>query len=164
PRREARGRLGLPDSATAVLLAFGGFDLPGLHLAALAALSEYLFVRPLAEPRGRVPPNLLEVPSHGLLPFPDLLAACDAVVTKPGYGMVADLFAARVPALYAERPRFAEYPVLAAALERDARALPIPRADLEAGRLRPYLERLLALDRPWGDLPLDGAERAAARL
>src|SRR5439155_16785177 len=148
----------------AVLLAFGGFDLPSLDLAALGALAEYLFVRPVADPRGPVLPNLLEVPNDGLLPFPDLLAACDAVVTKLGYGMVADLLATRVPALYAERPRFAEFPVLAAGLARHARALPIPRADLDAGRLRPYLQRLLALESPRDDVALDGAERAAARL
>ncbi len=163
-RDDARRVLGVSPGATAVLLAFGGFDVPNLDLERLGRRRRYLFVRPIAQPRGFVLPNLLEVASQGALSFVDLLAACDAVVTKPGYGMVADLLACRVPALYAERPRFAEYPVLAQALEQHARALPIPRPDLEAGRIEPFLDRLLSLEPRWSELPLDGGRRAALRL
>jgi L-arabinokinase len=161
---EARRLTGIPPGATAVLLAFGGFELASPRADALRELEDFLFLRPVPAPRGRLAANLIELPDHGLLPFPDLLAACDAVITKPGYGMVADLLACRVPALYAERPRFAEYPVLAAAMERHGRALPIAREDLERGLVRPSLERLLALRTPWADLPLDGGERAAEAL
>ncbi len=164
PRAETRRLLGIGADTTVVLLAFGGFDVPSLDLAALERLPEFLFLRPVPAPRGRLASNLLEVPDHGLVPFPDLLAASDAVVTKPGYGMVADLFACRVPALFAERPRFAEYPILADALQRYGRALPICRAELDRGALGPALHRLLALETPWAELPLDGAERSAARL
>jgi len=163
-RPEARRAAGIPADATAVLLAFGGFDVASLDLTALQRLPDFLFVRPIEAPRGWRASNVLEVPSHGGLPFPDLLVACDAVVTKPGYGMLADLFACRVPALFAERPRFAEYPILAAALQQHGRALPIARDALERGELQASLERLLALDTPWSDLPLDGGERAAETL
>jgi hypothetical protein len=163
-RREVRRRLGIPPAATAVLLAFGGFDLPSLEVSSLAAQRGYFFVRPVGEPRGLVEPNVLEVAGHGMLPFPDILAACDAVVTKPGYGIVADVFACRVPVLYAERPRFVEYPLLAAALQRYGRAREVPRDDLEAGRLAPYLDRLLALDTRWADIPLNGGPAVAERL
>jgi hypothetical protein len=163
-RAAARAALDVPADATLVLLAFGGFDVPSLALERLAALPGYRFVRPVPRPRGRVLPNLLEVPDHGLIAFLDMLVAADAVVTKPGYGMVADLLATRVPALFAPRPRFAEYPILRDALLTHARALEIPRADLEAAAFGPYLERLLALDHPWSDLSLDGADVAARRL
>jgi hypothetical protein len=47
--------------------------------------------------------------------YEDLLRAVDAIVTKPGYGIVADVLAHRVPILH--RPGdFAEYPRLVAAL------------------------------------------------
>ena len=86
------------------------------------------------------------------------------VVTKPGYGIVADLIANRVPALYVSRGGFLEEPVLVEALETEARAVPLDRAALDALDLGPALARLQALDRPWTDRRLDGAEVAARRI
>ena len=61
----------------------------------------------------------------------DLVAACDAVVTKPGYGIVADLLVDRVPALYVSRDGFREEPVLTRALEDEGRAVPLAREALD---------------------------------
>jgi UDP-N-acetylglucosamine:LPS N-acetylglucosamine transferase len=96
--------------------------------------------------------------------YVDLLAACDALVTKPGYGIVADLIANRVPALYVSRSGFREEPVLVRALETEARAVALDRNALDALDLRPALERLARVDRPWTDRPLNGAEVAAERI
>jgi hypothetical protein len=41
--------------------------------------------------------------------YPDLLTACDAVLTKPGYGIVSEAIFASTPILYTERGIFAEY-------------------------------------------------------
>jgi UDP-N-acetylglucosamine:LPS N-acetylglucosamine transferase len=96
--------------------------------------------------------------------YVDLLAACDAVITKPGYGIVADLIANRVPALYVSRGGFREEPVLVRALEAEARALPLDRVALDALDLGPALAQLLAVDRAWSTRRLDGAEVAARRI
>ncbi len=96
--------------------------------------------------------------------YVDLLAACDVVITKPGYGIVADLIANRVPSLYVSRGGFREEPVLVRALESEARAVSLDRAALDALDLGPALARLRALDRPWSERRLDGAEVAARRV
>ena len=59
---------------------------------------------------------------------------------------------------------FREEPVLAQALETEARAVALDRAALDALDLGPALARLFALDRPWTERPLDGAEAIARRI
>ena len=54
--------------------------------------------------------------------------------------------------------------MLVRALEEEARAVSLDRSALDALELRPALERLHALDRPWTERPLDGAEVAARRI
>jgi hypothetical protein len=171
-RHETRRALGLPLDAPLVLFSFGGHTSDGPDAARLAQLGDYAFVataatldatdgaraRPMRQGK-----NLFLLPqlANG---YVDLLAACDVVITKPGYGIVADLIANRVPALYVSRGGFREEPVLVRALEEEARAVPLDRSALDALDLRPALERLHALDRPWTDRPLDGAEVAAQRI
>jgi L-arabinokinase len=95
--------------------------------------------------------------------YASLVAACDAVVTKPGYGIVADCLANQVPVVYTDRGPFREYAVLARALETLGRARYAPQADVLNGRLGPHLDALGSLQTPWAwaDQPLDGAARAA---
>jgi UDP:flavonoid glycosyltransferase YjiC (YdhE family) len=166
-RQEIRRRLGLPTNLPLVLFSFGGHASDGPDPACLAKLSEYGFVMTApGEASGqarRYGPNLFGVPpsAEG---FVDLLAASDAAIVKPGYGIVADLLANRVPALYVSREGYREEPVLAQALEAEGRAVPLSREALDALGLGPALDRLLALDRPWTDRPLDGAEVVARRI
>ena len=117
------------------------------------------------------PPLRAQSVAQNVLVLPDrqpdylsLLAACDAVITKPGYGIVVDCLANHVPVLYTDRGPFREYAVLAEALETLGRACYAPQADILAGRLGPYLHRLMALQKPWTEQPLDGAERVADRV
>jgi hypothetical protein len=171
-RTETRRELGLPLDAPLVLFSFGGHAGDGPDEARLARLDEYAFVATAtahaatasagcrATRRGR---NLFMLPQLADV-YVDLLAACDVVVTKPGYGIVADLIANRVPALYVSRGGFREEPVLVRALETEARAVELERSALDELDLGPALDRLLALDRPWTERPLDGAEVAARRV
>ncbi len=162
PRAYYRQRLGLPLDRPCVLLSFGGLGLERFPYARLATWRDYLFVSTEA-PAAAPPPNLRVLPARQTA-YHELVRACDAVVTKPGYGIVADCLAARTPVLYTDRGPFPEYPILAAALETSGPALHLPRAALLAGELGPYLNRLLALDRPWRVPRLDGAAVAAAQL
>jgi L-arabinokinase len=96
--------------------------------------------------------------------FVSLLNACDAVVTKPGYGIVADCLANQVAMLYTDRGPFREYNVLADALSTLARARYAPREDLLDGELGPHLDALLESHAPWTDEPMDGASVVATKL
>lgn len=96
------------------------------------------------------------------LPFADLLASADALLTKPGYGSFVEAAAAGVPVLYLPRPDWPESPWLTNWLEQNGRALMVDEAVLQTGAL---LEPLQAVwDLP-GKVPVqaDGA-KAAARL
>ena len=88
----------------------------------------------------------------------------DVVVTKPGYGIVADALAHRVPVLYTDRGDFPEYPFLAQALSDLANAEYIPQEELLSGNIGAYLHAVLSkqADRP--SVPLTGATIAAERI
>jgi UDP-N-acetylglucosamine:LPS N-acetylglucosamine transferase len=92
------------------------------------------------------------------------LGACDVVVTKPGYGVVADCLANRVSMLYTDRGPFREYDILAQALPTLGRARYIPRAELLAGQLGPHLNALLESRAQWTAQPIDGAQCVARRV
>ena len=124
-----------------MLLAFGGLGLDRLPWKQLARQQRYFFVTTGTSHRQES--NLLTLPATQTH-YQDLLCAADAIVTKPGYGIVADVLARRVPVLYTDRGDFAEYPQLVAALSGCATAEFIPQQELLGGNWSPYLSRLLA--------------------
>ena len=162
-RAATRRRLGLPAETPLVLLSFGGFAFAGVGAAGLEQLGEYAFITVGREAGRAGPRNLFALAQDGYA-YQDLLAACDAVVGKLGYGLVAECLANRVPLLYVVRDDFREDAILGEVVERAGRALRLSRAELSRGDLRPSLQHLLALDTPWTDLRLDGAEVVARRL
>jgi L-arabinokinase len=161
-RDAVRSELGVAHSASVVLLSFGGFEAAGLDLASFGALTEHTFVV-TSVTQGALPDNILSLPAQPA-DYVSLLAACDAVITKPGYGIVADCLANRVPMLFTARGPFREYEVLAEALGKLGRARYVPRADVLAGRLGPHLAALQALPDVWTDQPMNGAQVIADRL
>ena len=96
--------------------------------------------------------------------FSDVLASCDAVVTKPGYGILSDCVANAKPIVYAEREDFIEYPLLERELKRYLKNVHIPAADLYAGRLGPALAAIESAPAPAETLSGGGAEKAAEIL
>jgi UDP:flavonoid glycosyltransferase YjiC (YdhE family) len=164
-RAVIREQLGVSNTATLVLLSFGGFDARGLDLDALAKARRYTFVLtpPLSESITSEADNLRRLDMQPV-DYVSLLAACDAVVTKPGYGIVADCLANRVPILYTDRGPFREYDVLVDAMHRLGCARYIPRHDVLEGRLAPHLDALLDTPCSWTDLRLDGASVVAEHV
>ncbi|MBM9500253.1 sugar kinase [Leptospira sp. 201903071] len=51
--------------------------------------------------------------------YPDLLTACDYVITKPGYGILSESIYAKTPLLYTDRGNFPEVPYLHRALKEE---------------------------------------------
>lgn len=163
PRAEVRRRLGLPHHDRIVLLSFGGI---GLDLARVVERRgvTYLATQSAA---GSAPPcpyvSNAQMAAAGLR-YEDLVAAVDAVITKPGYGIVADCIASGTPMVYTDRGRFAEYPVLVDAIRRHLQHAFVSNADLRAGRWE------AALDRAWNSSPpapgadVSGAAHAARLL
>jgi L-arabinokinase len=153
-RGEARRRLGL-DERPAVLVSFGGIGLPGLTPAVLSKEPAFRFLYP----------EELEVDRLEALGlhYPDVVGAVDAVVTKPGYGIVTDAIAAGTRLVYTERGDFPEYPIMVAEMTRHLACVHVGNADLRAGRIGDALREVLALPVP-PKPDLDGAARGAERL
>lgn len=80
--------------------------------------------------------------------FSDLLASCDAVITKPGYGTVTETVCNGIPVLYVLRGDWAEEPFLEAWWHNHGTVIKISREDFFAGNLQENLAKLWALPSP----------------
>ncbi|HSF58500.1 MAG TPA: glycosyltransferase family protein [Candidatus Binatia bacterium] len=160
-REQARLAFGLPQSATIVLLSFGGLGLKRIAWRKLKDLSEFFFVT-----TGETEQSIdnMRVLSEAQRKYEDLVRAVDVVVTKPGYGIVADVISHQVRALYTDRGDFSEYPYLVQALNECATAEFVSQDELLSGNLESWLERLLNKKPNWPGVPLDGAAIAAEKI
>jgi hypothetical protein len=82
------------------------------------------------------------------LPFGDLLASCDALICKPGYGSFVEATSCGVPVIYVNRPDWPESPALIEWLQQHNRCCEISRAELDSGTMA------AALDHLWNSPPL----------
>jgi hypothetical protein len=144
---DTRRTLGVGGNRPAVLPSFGayGVDLP---LAQLRRSDRFALIEPV------------HTPPDGLL-YPDLVAAADVVVSKPGYGIVSECVANDTALLYTSRGRFIEYDVFVAAMPQVLRCRYISQQDLLAGRWADAIDALLAQPAPYGRQRIDGADVAA---
>lgn len=123
-RRSAREALGLPGDSSRRLVVVV-FRHAGPAPEALQALGEADGGHTQYLVGGPVPvelPHWRAIPPSWAHEFADLLAAADAVIAKPGYGIVADCLANGTPLLHVPRHDFAEVPHLIAGI--DAARLP----------------------------------------
>jgi L-arabinokinase len=161
-----------------VLVSFGGFGLDGLPLDAVAARRHFTVVTtsaPRAEGAGGADAALVSRTRAGTVVvderalytsgvrYEDLVAAADVVVTKPGYGIVAECIANGPAVLYTSRGPFAEYDVLVREMPRYLRCHFIDQAALRAGRWETALEALLEQSLPPERARTDGADVVARR-
>lgn len=96
--------------------------------------------------------------------YEDLVAAVDVVVTKPGYGIIAECVANDTAILYTSRGHFIEYERLVSDMPHYVACEYIPQADLFAGRWAPALDRLRARRPPDQKPRTDGAAIIADRI
>jgi L-arabinokinase len=168
-RQDTRGHFGLPHDRPAVLLSFGGYGLPELNLHEVDCLDRWTVVTTdRITPQGPpVPDGVVYVVESAFVGsgfrYEDLVAAVDVVLTKPGYGIVAECVATGTAMLYTSRGQFREYGVLVEGLHRFARSWFLPQADLFAGRWRAALDALVDQAAPAERMAADGAA-VAARL
>ena len=173
---ETRRTLGLPEAERLVLVSFGGYGLNGLDFDALSRLEGCMALVGSSLPLGELPAALRHGRRGSVLPFDehamyragiryeDLVRAVDVVVTKPGFGIIAECIANDTALLYTSRGRFVEYDVLVREMPRFIRAQYINREDLFAGRWAPHLEALFAQPSPPERPRVDGADVAAELL
>ena len=166
PGRDRRAELAAATGADParrwVLLSFTtlGWSEDALRRVEALETVEFFAVKPLDWP-GRRNIHAVDRRRFG---FSDVLASADAVVTKPGFGILSDCVANAKPIIYAEREDFIEYPLLERELKRFLPNVHIPAADLYAGRLGEALTAIETAPPPPETLPGGGAEQAADLL
>ncbi|MDE2236307.1 MAG: hypothetical protein KGK30_00300 [Elusimicrobia bacterium] len=168
-RRSARGREDFDrrhglrgKSRPLVLVAFGGFGLGPLRLSARQDLRGFLFAGYGPKPQG-LRADWLRLPARDANGQLDALAACDVVVGKPGYGVVAEALAHGKRMLYLPREGFRETAALVSGLRRRGACASIAREEFFAGRWRGPLEALLSIPAPRA-VAADGARWLAGEL
>ena len=164
-RTAVRERLGLPFERPLALSSFGGYGLRDFNLHGLDCLDEWTVIVTGGGDAPPVPRGVCFLPEQRMydagLRYEDIVAAVDAVVTKPGFGIVAECLANGTAMLYTSRGNFREYEVMVAEMPRFLRCEFVPQDEMLAGRWREPLERLLKQPAPPERPATNGAEVVA---
>lgn len=135
-------KLGIPAAERLVMVALGGIPMR-LPLEDWPRLPGVRWLVPAAWQAAR--PDALAIEAAGL-GFTELLASCDAVITKPGYGTFTEAACNRVRVLYVRRAGWPEEPPLVEWLRENATCAEVDRERLEQGAFAEELLALLARD------------------
>ena len=169
-RDPVRKTLNLPLDRPLVLSSFGGYGVNGLDVSRLDCRDDYgvILTHRTASDRVEAPTGIHQVSEAELygsgLHYEDLVAACDVVATKPGYGIIAECIANRTGILYTSRGRFVEYDVLVREMPRFLRCGHVDHDDLFGGRWRGALDAIVQAPAPLEHPRTDGAEVVARRI
>ena len=164
---DVRAWLRIPDRHRVVLASFGGLGIAGLDLGPLAGMPGYTVVTTghALKLNGGAPDaiRLLEDTSvyKAGFRYEDLVRAADVVVTKPGYGIIAECLANGTAMLYTSRGHFVEYDVMVGLMPEFLRCRFIGHDDLYGGLWQPHLHALLAQPAPPTHPATNGAPLAA---
>ena len=144
-----------------ILLSFTSLEWDDRALEAVERISgyEFLTVLPLAWERRNIHPI-----DRSAIPFSEVLASSDAVISKPGYGILSECAVNRKPLIYAERADFMEYAILETAIRRHLRHLHIPAEKLYRGELREALNEIWEVPEAQESLQAGGDVIAARRV
>jgi L-arabinokinase len=144
-----------------VLISFTSLDMSFQALEKIRTNTAYEFfcVQPL-----EFPGSCIHSISHNAVAFADILASCDVVISKPGFGLVSECIVNNKPLIYSDRGDFSEYPYLVEGIEKYLRNVHIPAADLYAGEFFQCLEKIQSAPEPNGFIRRSGAEMIAEEL
>jgi hypothetical protein len=159
-RAEVRDAFELPHDERLVLVSFGGYGLDRIDVEALSRLKGYRVIAG-TEARGSLLPLDESAMYDRGYRYEDIVAAADVVVTKPGYGIIAECLANHTALLYTSRGHFVEYDVLVQSMPRFLRCAFIDHQDLFSGQWSVHLDNLLAQPEPTLRPAVDGARVAA---
>jgi L-arabinokinase len=177
PREEVCKLLKIPADKPIVLVSFGGYGLQGLDGDALAKFRKYTVVNTSNQPLGRVRKETHTAERKGSyvtineeamydtgVRYEDLVGAAEAVVTKPGYGIIAESIANDTAVLYTSRGHFPEYDVIVEEMPKYVRNAFISHDDLFAGKWEGAIDKLLAQPKLKKKPETNGADVAAEIL
>lgn len=138
-RDEIRKSLGLKRHERIGLVSMGGMSYP-IPFGKWPAMAGMHWLVPENVDR----PDMTPMETLGM-PFADLLASCDVLVTKPGYGSFVEAALSGIPVLYLTRRDWPEEPCLVDWLKTNGRCLEVGREAMERGEISASVAMLLAM-------------------
>ena len=167
-RADVLRRLAIPDDRPVALVSFGGYGASDLPLDRLDTGDEWTTVLtglPAERRRaGRIHVIADEDVYTKGLRYSDLVSAAEAVITKPGYGIISECIANDTAIVYTSRGHFVEYDVLVREMPRHVKCAYVSNEDMLAGRWRDALEAALGAAPPADRPRTDGAQVAGGML
>ena len=155
-----RALLGLSRRTRLVLMQFGGAGRLSLGDDRQWPDDVQILTPDAAAADGRERVSLVGGPGLNLL---DVLASCDVLITKPGYGAFAEAACNGIPVLYVPRGDWPEEPYLVDWLAKRVPTRALDRDDLSAGRIAGPLMELLNIG-PVTPVPATGVDEALELL
>lgn len=137
-RDALRAQLSLPAGTRTVLVALGGFH-ADLSLATWPRMPGTAWLLPQGTHGGR---DDMHDCTHLPMDFTDILACCDAVLTKPGYGTYTEAVCNGVPILTLARPDWPETAGMNDWARQHGQLQEISQAQFASGRFAATLQAL----------------------
>jgi len=176
-REEVAKILKLPAEKPFILSSFGGYGLQSLDTEALTKFKKYTVIQTANVPMSRARSaaalvdkkgSLVTINEEGMydagIRYEDLVGAAEAVVTKPGYGIISEAIANDAALLYTSRGHFPEYDILVEEMPKYVRNAFISQDDLFSGKWEPHIDKLLAQPKIKKKPETNGADVAAEIL
>jgi hypothetical protein len=158
---KVRLKMGLAETKTKlVLMALKAQDISDVNWDAVGNIPGYTFIILSKEINQ---PNVFNFP-EGELPFHDIVKASDAVISKPGYSMVAEILINQTQILYVPREDFVEDFALREGLEELAVSQEISLQEFNSGLWESQLDLLFNSNKKWAPIETDGAEVLAGKI
>ncbi len=156
-----RKAIGADTSDRVILVGFGGIPLQNPPFEQMEAMHNVRFLFD-----GPVPDGLSRITSLSTvgLPFKQVLASVNVVLTKPGYGTIVEAVALGIPVAYVRRYNFADEQSLVDYLHRYGRGAELSLVDFLAGQWKPAITQALAQSPSSPPPPHTGAQDAAQIL
>lgn len=159
-KQAIRKKMGLDQQLKLALVLFGGTRFPDFSIELLGRIPEWNFILPdFYESKGGMPFNV-HINSVDC-DIADLMMASDVIVSKPGYGVIVEAWAAQKPLAYVPRSEFPEYPYLKQWLDEYAPALELDRERFVRGDWLEVLEALVCAERQYPFNTFAGDRQAA---
>jgi hypothetical protein len=142
-RREISELLDCDAGKKWILISFTSLDWSDEALDRIERIEDYEFftVYPLAWQRSNI-----HAVRREQIPFADVIASVDAVLSKPGFGILSDCAVNGKPLIFSDRSDFSEYFILESSIKKYFKYVHIPMDTLYRGDLKPSID--LIWDRP----------------
>jgi hypothetical protein len=156
-----RHALGASPDERIVGIAFGGIPFISLPWDRIEAMTGYRFIV-----SGPVPPQVHRVVSSDMLPFhfQTIMASCDILITKPGYGTIVEAVASGTRVIYVRRYNFVDEDSLVRYLLRYGRGLELSVEDFLSGRWEQTMQAIMAIPASQTPAPTATGAREAADI